>query len=218
MRSQKWLDQGLRSQEKFRLPPASQTSTSASGLRACEIFPKPFKSRILVSYSLLAPLFFKARCFGSLSSWCRAPRLENPRWSSDPLLLSNSEVVIFLLLGGLPTWGVGPDYTLSLPLLPISLWFLLYILFLFVVNLLMLIFMSFSKIVTLLVIVILVWEEVRLGSFYCTILVTSPYTITFEDMSYTWCECSIDLNTSQGSSAFQFSSFLKLFHLIMNIG
>lgn len=78
--------------------------------------------------------------------------------------------------------------------------------------------MSFSKIVALLVIVILVWEEVRLGSFYCTILVTSPHTITFEDMSYTWCECSIDLNTSQGSSAFQFSSFLKLFHLIMNIG
>ena len=42
-------------------------------------------------------------------------------------LRRTSAIVIILPFVGLPPRGVGLDYTVSLPLLPVSLWFLLYI-------------------------------------------------------------------------------------------
>ena len=69
--------------------------------------------------------------------------------------------------------GVGLGYTVSLPLLPISLW--LFLLSIIVGRSFLLPFQSFASIVALQIIVILVclWEDVSSGSSYSAILATS---------------------------------------------
>lgn len=70
-------------------------------------------------------LGFRAKYSGSLSSWCRTPGL---MWGSDPLFLVKNLCHCDHPPGcGLPSRGMDLDYTVSLSLLPISLWFLLHI-------------------------------------------------------------------------------------------
>ena len=109
-----------------------QIIPSALGTRICEILHVSFKSRVSISHSPLrlpkqAPLPFKAKCSGSLSSWHRTHRLASLKWSSDPSILGenlcNCSPSPF---HGSPTRMVL-DYIISPPVLPVSSWFLLYV-------------------------------------------------------------------------------------------
>ena len=144
--SPKWLLPASMSPGKSQLSPASlgcfprsasgsnpgsfQITASALGLGVCEILHMPFKSRVSVSYNLIAlhgckpPLAFKASHSGGSSSQCRTP------WAGvlTPCFLGRTSAVLIILsfVNRLPR-SVGLDYTLSLPLLPIQVWFLHYI-------------------------------------------------------------------------------------------
>lgn len=91
-------------------------------LRVESLFPIAF----WLSYTK-AQLAFKARNSEVSSSWCGIPGMGSLMWGSDPLILGenlcncDSSPVC-----GSPESGVSLDYTASLPLLPISLWFLRY--------------------------------------------------------------------------------------------
>lgn len=76
---------------------------------------------------------------------------------------------------GSPHQGMGPDKTLSLPLLPISVWPFLYILS--YKKSVQLVFRSFSVIVALFLVVIWLcpWEKVISGSSYSATLTPPSY-------------------------------------------
>ena len=76
-------------------PDSFQIIPSALGTKTCEILHVSFKSRASISHSPLglpkqAPLPFKAKCSGSLSSWHRTHRLASLKWSSDPSILGEN--------------------------------------------------------------------------------------------------------------------------------
>ena len=67
------------------------------------------------------------RCPGGSSLQCRTPGLGSQMWGSEPTLFQeNLYDCDHLLFCGSPTWQCGLNYTMSLPLLPISWRFLLY--------------------------------------------------------------------------------------------
>ena len=133
----------LCSQKESQLPPASLGSSPrlASGsdpasclsnyclcagsqcVRFCE-YPLIVKSCFLqpplaLLYKSLVGL--QSRCFGDSSSQCRTPGLGSLMWGSDLRFSwrrTSAFVIILLFVGCLPR-GVGLDYTVSLPLLPI---------------------------------------------------------------------------------------------------
>ena len=141
--------QCLCSQGKLHLPPASlegspksaggsdpgsfQITASVLGLGAAEILCAPFKSGGSISYSPLAlpklsSTGLQSQCSEASSSWCRTLRLENPMWVSEPSLLGENLCNCnYPPVLGSPTQSMDLDSTASPPLLPILLWFLLYI-------------------------------------------------------------------------------------------
>ena len=138
----------------------------------------PFKSEVSLSRCpvrllKLSPAGLKAKCSGNSSSRCRTPSLESPMWGSElSLLCENLCIVIILQLVGCPPRGVEFDYISSLPLLPISLRFLLYVFscrrsFL-VGSSLFSLMVVLQRVVTLMCLP----EEISSGSFYSTILAT----------------------------------------------
>ena len=106
---------------------------SVRDLGTCEILHAPFKSRVYVSCSPLAlpyasPTGLQSQHSGGLSSQCRTPGLRSLIWGPELSLLGENPCSCdYTLVCGMPTGGVGLDYTVSPPLLPVSLWFLLYI-------------------------------------------------------------------------------------------
>ena len=92
-------------------------------------------------------------------------------WTPQSLRRASAIVIILLFVGHLPM-GVDLDYTVSLALLVILWWFLLYIFS--CGKSFTLVFRSLSLIVALYVVIILVcsWEEMRSESSYSTILAT----------------------------------------------
>ena len=69
----------------------------------------------------------QSQAFGGSSSWCRTHGLRSTIWGSDPSLLGRNLCGCnYPLVCGSPTQGCGSQLTAILPLLPISLWFLLY--------------------------------------------------------------------------------------------
>ena len=171
-------------------PGSFQITVSALRLKVCEICVHLLRVKSLFPTALWfshtqAILAFKARPSESSSSWHRTPRLESPMWGSGPLLLGRTPAIVIILpfVGCLPG-GMGLDCTVSLSLLPISLWFLLYIFscgksFLLVLR-------SFSLTVTLEMVVILVClcEEVSSWSSYSAILATPSRTGLFLIMGF----------------------------------
>ena len=105
------------------------------GLGLCEVLRMPCKNTISISQSPLAPctearLAFKARHLGQGEglvfqvqslSWGAGygPRMTCP--------LGRRYAIEIILFVGYLSRGMGLDYTMFLPLLPIALWFLLYI-------------------------------------------------------------------------------------------
>ena len=73
-----------------------------------------FLTTLWVSW-MKALLAFQVKCSGCSSSWHKTPGLGILMWCSDPSLL----VIIFLFV------GLGLDYNMTPPLLPVSLWFFL---------------------------------------------------------------------------------------------
>ena len=95
------------------------------------------------------PLAFKARHSEGLASWLQDPQSGELNVDLEPLTFwgrISTIVIIFLFVGHLHGC-VNLDYTTSLLLLPISLWFLLYIVK--CGKSFKLVFRSFSSIVTL---------------------------------------------------------------------
>lgn len=107
-----------------------------TGLEVCETLCVPFKSTISVSYTHLAllhanPAGLQNQMFGGSSSQYRTPGWRSQCWSWPPSCFGRTTAIltIFLLVGCLPGSGcrVGClTYIVSLPLLPVSSWFLLY--------------------------------------------------------------------------------------------
>ena len=93
-------------------------------LRAESLFPVALQ--LSWTWALLVS---KARNFVSFTSWCTTPWLRSPTQGSDPFFLVEERPL--RLWYSFHLWvtdpgGVSPDYTMSPPLLPISLWFRLY--------------------------------------------------------------------------------------------
>ena len=106
----------------------------ALGLGVCEILCVPSKSGISISYSPLAllkvcPTGLQSQIFWGLIF----PVHSSQGWGDQcgaqtpPSLGTTSIIVIILLFVGLPPRSMGLDCTVSSPLLPIFLWFFLYI-------------------------------------------------------------------------------------------
>ena len=119
----KWVDLG-----SFHI------TTSALDFRAWEILCESFKSVISVSYGppalcVQALLAFKARCSGGLFSWYRTLGLGRAQCEAQtPRSLGRMPVIVIILpFGGCLPGSLGLAYTASPLLLPILLWFLLYI-------------------------------------------------------------------------------------------
>ena len=75
----------------------------------------------------LFPLAFKVTCFGRLSSWYRTSRLGSPTSGLEfSLLWENLYSTVLQCVGCLPE-GMGFDYIMTLPVLPVSLWFFRYV-------------------------------------------------------------------------------------------
>lgn len=98
-----------------------------------------FKKRVKFSFSVIhwlswkyIPLLVKDKPSRGLSFYCRIPRLRNQMWDLNPLLFGeNPEFVIILPFVSFSPGALGLDYTMFLPLLTVSLWFLLYIFIIF---------------------------------------------------------------------------------------
>ena len=95
-----------------------------------------------------SPLFFIARCYGKSSSLYLCFKMGSPQWGLDPSLfkgISSADVSLSIL--NHHTIGVGPTHSASSPFLPLSTWFLLYILT--HKNSVQIVFRYFSKMVIL---------------------------------------------------------------------
>ena len=110
-------------------PDSFQTTASVLGLVACEILCVPFKSGASVSYSPLTLLYTSPAGLQSQMFWVpvQDPRLGRLMPGLDPSLLGENlcDWDYPPFCGCLPR-GVGLDCTTSPPLLPVSLWLLLY--------------------------------------------------------------------------------------------
>ena len=71
-------------------------------------------------------IIYQSQASGGSSSWCRTHGLRSTIWGSDPSLLGRNLCGCNYPVCGSPTQGCGSQLTAILPLLPISLWFLLY--------------------------------------------------------------------------------------------
>ena len=103
-----------------------------AGIRGCDILCMPFKCEVSLSCSTLAlpyanPTGLQSKMFWGLNFLVRDPGLGSLMWGLDPSLLGeNLYNCDYPFACESPTWGCGLDYTMSLPLLPILLWLLLY--------------------------------------------------------------------------------------------
>ena len=94
-----------------------------------EILCASFKSGVSISHNTLVllalPLTFKFKYFGDSSSRCRIPGLGIPMWAWTPCSLGRTSVIVIIHLFecSLPM-DIDLDYISSLPLQPISFWFL----------------------------------------------------------------------------------------------
>ena len=134
-----------------------------------------FKSGVSFSHSLLgSPPFLQSQTFWGLIFLLQDPPGCSAQCEAQTPSSSGrtSAVVIILPFMDHPP-RVYLDYTPSPHLLPILLWFLLYI---FSYRPFLLFFPSFSSVVALQVFVIFVcpWEELSSGSSYSTILAIPP--------------------------------------------
>ena len=98
-----------------------QITASVLGLGVCEILCAPFKGGVSLSYSPLALLYSSPAGLQSHMFWGVVFPVQDLR-----LGRTSAIVILFPFVGCLPG-SVGLDYTMSVSLLPISLWFLLYI-------------------------------------------------------------------------------------------
>ena len=111
-----------------------QVTAAALGLGICESLHVPFRNRVSVSYSPPALLYTNPASLQSQTFWglvflVQYPRLGSPMWGLNPLAPWVEFLQLWLsslFVGHLPR-GVGVDYSASLSLPPILLWFLLYI-------------------------------------------------------------------------------------------
>ena len=158
-------------------------TVSAQGIGGCEILCAPFKSGVSTSYNPPAlknasPTCLKARLSGGHLSGAGPTGWGAQCGAQTPLSLRGISAMVIILpfVGHLPR-VTGLDYTVCLPLLPLSLWFLLYIFS--CRKSFLLVFRSFSSIVALYVFVILVcpWEEVSSGSSYSAMLAPPQYCL-----------------------------------------
>ena len=127
-----------------------QITFSAKGLRACENLCAPFKTIISVSYYPIALLYinptgFQSQTFWRLLSPCRTQHWGALGEAGIPWTLGRTSAIILPSMDHLPQ-GVGLDYIASLPLLPISFWFLFFLTFR---KYFLLVFRSSSSIVVL---------------------------------------------------------------------
>ena len=110
-----------------------QITAFALGPSVCKILCAPFKHEVSTSPSplgllKLSLLAFKGKFSGVSSSQCRTTKLGSPRWGSElSLLEENLCNIIILYFVGCPSRGMGLDYIMSPPLLPVSLCFLLHV-------------------------------------------------------------------------------------------
>ena len=129
MNSLKWLPPVFSSQRWSQLPPASPGNSSRSAGRSDS---GSLRNRISVSYDLLALLcispggFQSQRVLGVVFPVQDPPGTQRGAQASCSLGRNCAIVIIFLFVVYLPK-GMDLHYIASLFLLPISLWFLLYI-------------------------------------------------------------------------------------------
>ena len=115
-------------------PGSFHITAFALGPRVCKILCVPFKSEVSTSYSPLtlakvSPASLQSQTFWGLSSQCRTPKAgESQCEAQTPRSLGRtSAIFIILLFVGHLHGSMGLDCTVSLSLLPLLLWFLLYI-------------------------------------------------------------------------------------------
>ena len=107
--------------------------------------------------------------------WVQDPWAGVPSVGLRPLAPWGGPLIIVVLLLFVGHWpkGVGPNFTTFLPLLPVSLWFLLYILH--CGKLFLLVLRRFSWLIALQIVItwVCLWEEMSSESSYLAILATS---------------------------------------------
>ena len=110
-------------------PGSFQSTASALGFGPCEILFLSFTSGVSVSYSPPALLYTSPtglqnqtfwKLHAELLSWGARCGARTP----SSMGRTSATMIILPFVGHLPR-GMGPDHTVSLPLLSISLWFLL---------------------------------------------------------------------------------------------